>query len=210
MVGGPFPLGPLAGAPRASRLPRRPDRSARAWGGRMMTSKRKRTATIAHHEAGHAVVAYRLHRPPSKVTIVPNQISMGRAAFRTPTLQEGQQYDTSPTNWCRVENNLIITMAGPLAQPAVCTEIRLASDEAPGRARYRLLVHYRAIAACEPKVWWMEIGQQLSAWRKPYLSSKPCPANNYSKRSGRVFRGPGPKAPVTLDQGTGTPFFRAS
>lgn len=77
---------------------------------------RQQKVQIAHHEAGHAVVACRLHKFPSKVTILPNKSSSGRAVFRRPLLQEGMQSDNSPRNWLRIEHDMIIAMAGPLAQ----------------------------------------------------------------------------------------------
>jgi hypothetical protein len=66
---------------------------------------------VAYHEAGHAVVAWRLGRRPSGVSIGATKRSRGRVTLCIRPLESD-----SPRNWCRNEEAMVIALAGPLAQ----------------------------------------------------------------------------------------------
>ena len=66
---------------------------------------------VAYHEAGHAVVACRLGRRPSAVSVGATKRSLGNVVLRTRAVESD-----SPRNWCRNEDAMVIALAGPLAQ----------------------------------------------------------------------------------------------
>jgi ATP-dependent Zn protease len=66
---------------------------------------------VAYHEAGHAVVAWRLGRRPAAVSVRAAGRNLGRVVMRTRALEPD-----SSRNWCRNEEAIVIALAGPLAQ----------------------------------------------------------------------------------------------
>ena len=75
-------------------------------------------ATVAYHEAGHAIAAWRLsgRQHLYRVTIVPDADSLGSTyhdPFHGIRLDDG---DDSPRVQRRAENAMLIALAGPAAQ----------------------------------------------------------------------------------------------
>ena len=79
-----------------------------------MTDKKLRAT--AHHEAGHAVAAWRVGCPIKAVTIVPDESSEGVVTFSRWFISLGPDWDGSPRVQRRIENLAFIALAGPAAQ----------------------------------------------------------------------------------------------
>lgn len=76
----------------------------------------KAIESIAYHEAGHAVAAH-AHKVRTKaVTIVPADGSLGRLENQPYFKDINIEYDNSPRARRRVENMVIVCLAGPVAQ----------------------------------------------------------------------------------------------
>jgi hypothetical protein len=72
---------------------------------------------VAYHEAGHAVIAHVLGFRVRRVTIVPDDKSQGRMIWGKPPIRGRDRgwYNLSPSNARRLEDWLIVLLAGPLA-----------------------------------------------------------------------------------------------
>jgi hypothetical protein len=85
-----------------------------------MKLKRSRTplAAVAHHEAGHAIAAWRLERRVFSVTIEPEESIGGSVIHKNPLhgLNIGHFGDDSPRERRRAENSMLIALSGPAAQ----------------------------------------------------------------------------------------------
>lgn len=69
----------------------------------------------AYHEAGHAVAAWRLGRRFGRVTIKPDLLTLGQCRIlKDPrfTLQDHRE----PAFWKLVEDRIVISLAGPIAE----------------------------------------------------------------------------------------------
>src|SRR5215471_17823847 len=85
-----------------------------------ITRRQRDRAMVAHHEAGHAVVAMRLHQTPRLVSIVRGTDKhgvkrRGHVGFRKPFLKEGDQYDKSLRAWNRNEHTIMKGFSPPFA-----------------------------------------------------------------------------------------------
>jgi ATP-dependent Zn protease len=79
----------------------------------MVPNRRKATA---YHEAGHAVIAWRLGAHPRSVTIVPKGEVQGETVQESPFIEADFVFDGSDHARNRVERAIIICLAGPMAQ----------------------------------------------------------------------------------------------
>ena len=76
----------------------------------------KQLKAIAYHEAGHAVAAHYHNLAPRSLSIIPDQTSLGRY-IHVPYFQNiNPDYDASPRAQRRIENMVIVLLAGPQAQ----------------------------------------------------------------------------------------------
>ena len=82
---------------------------------RTETRKSLRQAN-AHHEAGHAVIAYALGYKPTSATIVPSRDVRGIVSRPSPLRGIKLDIDGSDRARLRVERAIQICLAGPLAQ----------------------------------------------------------------------------------------------
>lgn len=82
---------------------------------RTETRKSLREAN-AHHEAGHAVIAYALGYKPTSATIVPSRGVRGIVSRPSPLRGIKLDIDGSDRARLRVERAIQICLAGPLAQ----------------------------------------------------------------------------------------------
>ncbi len=78
----------------------------------------KSLQSTAYHEAGHAVVAYWRHYPFRLVTIIPNKTrgSLGHVLFKKLRSFNSIEGDITPTLARRIEDNIVISFAGGIAQ----------------------------------------------------------------------------------------------
>ncbi len=76
----------------------------------------KALESIAYHEAGHAVAAHAHQVRTKKLTIVPAEGSLGRHEHKLFFKRINIEYDSSPRAQRRVENMVIVCLAGPAAQ----------------------------------------------------------------------------------------------
>jgi hypothetical protein len=66
-----------------------------------------RSSVTAWHEAGHAVVALSLGRPVQKVTILPDDLRLGRCEFQKATFRPSEDW---------LEREMLISLAGAAAE----------------------------------------------------------------------------------------------
>ena len=70
----------------------------------------------AHHEAGHAVMAFQLGVNVRGITIIPDHESAGSCLHEGLLKFQGKELVTSPTARIKMEKLILICLAGPLAQ----------------------------------------------------------------------------------------------
>jgi hypothetical protein len=90
--------------------------SARPTNGR---SRRPTDEVVARHEAGHAVAAYWLKRPITRLSIEPDGETLGRIVFRTNRrrLERARTGIVRPADRHQIENDIITLLAGGIAAP---------------------------------------------------------------------------------------------
>jgi hypothetical protein len=74
---------------------------------------------VAYHEAGHAVIAHVLDFQVRRVTIMSDDKGQGRMIWGKPPLR-GDWCDLTPHRRQRVEDWIIVALAGPLAMRRRC------------------------------------------------------------------------------------------
>ena len=121
----------------------------------------KKLQSVAYHEAGHAVAALRLRLKINSVTIRGTDDYDGLTSHSNPPRGIDLEVDASDRARCRVENAIIVAMAGPVAQrkfnpkgfrrwhaepdwhQAVDLLIRIAPESERGRNAYWTLLEER-------------------------------------------------------------------
>ena len=84
-----------------------------------MESNIEREAT-AYHEAGHAVAGFALKRAFTKVSIVPDDTTVGHCAFMPQPLKQNQKYRTVDSKFRNVMERCAMTyLAGGEAEQLV-------------------------------------------------------------------------------------------
>jgi ATP-dependent Zn protease len=78
-------------------------------------TKSETSRALAHHEAGHAVMAFRLGRGATKVSIIKDEVSLGRLIPTKLTSFHPDIETDRRTRW-RVEQSIRIYLAGPIAE----------------------------------------------------------------------------------------------
>ena len=76
----------------------------------------KKLQSVAYHEAGHAVAAWRLRLKINSVTIRGTDDYAGLTSHSNPLRGIDIEVDASDRARCRVENAIMVCMAGPVAQ----------------------------------------------------------------------------------------------
>ena len=76
----------------------------------------KQLKAIAYHEAGHAVAAKYHGLAAKSLSIIPDQNSLGRYIHQPYFRNIDPSYDASPRAQRRIENMVIVSLAGPQAQ----------------------------------------------------------------------------------------------
>jgi len=79
-------------------------------------SKRRKLEKTAYHEAGHAVIAWLLHRPFVHVSIIPDDVNLGhlRKTPKPASLHPEYERNARTEGWLRGE--IMVDLAGPLAE----------------------------------------------------------------------------------------------
>lgn len=72
--------------------------------------------SVAHHEAGHAVVNWKEGVPVTSVSIIPKEDSVGHIISRHILHEINVEWDDSPQTRSLVESRIRICLAGPIAQ----------------------------------------------------------------------------------------------
>ena len=92
----------------------------------------KRLEATAYHEAGHAVFAWYKGTKIRKVTIIPDDDSLGHVRHSKIIRGRSPELDNSPRTRLRMETHITICLAGPLAQriwnPRTCRNYQCRSD----------------------------------------------------------------------------------
>ena len=76
----------------------------------------KELESIAYHEAGHAVVAWRVGVKAKSLSIIPEPGSKGRYIHKPYFTDINPEYDTSPRAERRLKNMALVCLAGEIAQ----------------------------------------------------------------------------------------------
>jgi len=76
----------------------------------------KRLDVVAHHEAGHAMIAYRLGIPVQEVSIQPTESSAGRVWYQQPLAEIIRSGNTSDERRIQMERCAMVCLAGREAQ----------------------------------------------------------------------------------------------
>lgn len=71
---------------------------------------------VAHHEAGHAVLAWRRSVRLKGITIIPGKDSLGQCRHAKVLLGRNPELENSPCAQIRKQTNAMIALAGPIAQ----------------------------------------------------------------------------------------------
>ena len=78
-----------------------------------MTAKERRFAATAHHEAGHAVASCHLRLRFERVTIKPQDDSLGRVSYESPSWLAEDYPDVTRR---RAKRDIIVSYAGQIAE----------------------------------------------------------------------------------------------
>ena len=87
-------------------------KSTRRHNTRFMAQEIELRAT-AFHEAGHAVAAFMLGRAFTRVSIKPDDLTVGRCSFRTPGTWYRPEEEMSAPTRRMLEHRIMISLAGP-------------------------------------------------------------------------------------------------
>ena len=84
----------------------------------MRKQPNKALASIAHHEAGHAIMCWKERVRVDRITIIPNEIAEGSVRHANVLTGIDLEYDNSPRAQRRIEALVRVCLAGPIAQRA--------------------------------------------------------------------------------------------
>jgi ATP-dependent Zn protease len=82
----------------------------------MTKGERKKLKEVAYHEAGHAVAAFLMRRRFKKVSIIPEGNALGCLDGCGWRSKQNPEYDDVARLRNRIEGQIIISLAGPVAE----------------------------------------------------------------------------------------------